>query len=84
MIMKKFSPAISIEILLRKLSLMTLTDRLKVWEHGEVTLSWQFHEPAQQIKKYFTSKGHEFCLGYKDIIAENTLLNKEISERTYH
>lgn len=42
------------------------------------------HEPAQEIKKYFTSKGHEFCLGYKDIIAENTLLNKEISERTYH
>ena len=40
--------------------------------------------PSQDVKKYFNSKGYDFCLGYKEIIAENSLLTKEISERTYH
>tara|TARA_B100000925_G_C21993334_1_gene467764 strand:+ start:900 stop:1931 length:1032 start_codon:yes stop_codon:yes gene_type:complete len=37
-----------------------------------------------EIKAYFKEQGHQFCLSYEDIIAENNLLNKEISERTYH
>jgi mevalonate kinase len=39
---------------------------------------------TEDTKRYFMEKGYNFCLPYKDIIADNTMLNKEISERTYH
>ena len=83
--MKKFSQTIFPENPVKKLRFNDFNGAVKslgAWG-GDFVMAVS-NLSTEDNEKYFSSKGHDYCLNYKEIIAENSLLTKEISERTYH